>query len=288
MKLVRTTAVAVALLSASSAAAQWRSDQASTRAAGMGNAGLWLRDDAALFYNPAQLAVARGTSVSGEYRSADDHDGALSSATSFGKGGVAVGMTARQQTTTPLVDVGGALVNGPPESVTSLLAAAGIGQTFKGQRLGVVGKYDSRQFGNSRYSQTLLDIGVAHDFGRYITAGVVARDVRVRGGYNYNWNPYRTVAGVAASGPVGPLDVVTALNVSSGPDVGWETNFGAEAAYSWLSGYSIAARAGTSSPDGPRHFTLGVGLTRDRVSIDYAFDNTHVGPNGHRVGLRIQ
>lgn len=288
MKLFRMTAVVMVVVSARTAAAQWRSDQASTRAMGMGNAGLWLRDDAALFYNPAQLAVARGMSLSGEYRSADDHDGALSSATSFGKGGVAVGMTAQEQTATPLINVGGTLVNGPPEPVTSLLAAAGIGQTFKGQRLGIVGKYDSQQFGNSRYSQTLIDIGLAHDFGRYISAGVVARDVKVQGGYHYIGNPYRTVAGVAATGPVGPLDVVAAMNVSSGPDVGWDTNVGAEAAYSWIAGYSIAARAGTLSPDGPSRFTLGLGFTRDRVSIDYAFDRTRIGRAGHRVGLRVQ
>lgn len=288
MRVFYGAATVVALLCARMAAAQLHSDLVSTRAMGMGNAGLWLRDDAVLFYNPAQLAVARGTSVSGEYRGAEDHDGALSSAASFGKGGIAVGMTLQQQTVASLVNVGGALVTGPREAASTVLAAAGIGQTLKGQRVGIVGKYDSRQVGGSRYAQSLVDIGVAHDFGRYLSASVVARDLRLSGSYGPRSNPYRTVAGVAASGPVGPLDVVGALNMSNGPNVGWDTNVGAEASWSWIAGYSIAARAGTLSPDGPSRYTLGLGFTRDRVSIDYAFDKTDFRHDGHRLGLRIQ
>src|SRR6266571_347816 len=62
---------------------------ASARALGMGNVGVASRDDDVLFYNPAQVAIARGMSVSGERYSSSASGATLSSVTRFNNGGIA-------------------------------------------------------------------------------------------------------------------------------------------------------------------------------------------------------
>src|SRR4051812_46064891 len=65
---------------------------ASTRALGLGNTGVALRDDDVIFYNPAQLVNATGFSAAGEWLSSSSGAGNLSAVTRFNGGGVGVGM----------------------------------------------------------------------------------------------------------------------------------------------------------------------------------------------------
>lgn len=271
--------VSLALVAAHTAAGQ-------TRAIGMANVATWLRDDDVLFFNPAQLAVARGTSVSGETRSTRDRDGALSSVLAFGKGGVGVGMTLAQQRMPQFFNTPNGMVPGPDIPVTGTLVAAGIGQTFNGRRVGLSAKYAASQFGDNRLERGLVDAGISQDFKRYFTASVVARDIPLNhtawGAHEYN-----TVVGLAASFPAGPFDVVTASDGSFSRSGSFEGAFGAEASWSWLSGYSVAARTGIFGGD-LHGINAGLGFTRDRVSIDYAFDQRAAGHTGHRLGLRVR
>src|SRR5689334_25015715 len=64
---------------------------ASTRMLALGEAAVAGRDDDVVFYDPAQVAIARGTSVSGERYSASTAGGALSTVTRLATGGVAIG-----------------------------------------------------------------------------------------------------------------------------------------------------------------------------------------------------
>src|SRR5262245_65460375 len=65
----------------------------SARTLAMGNVGIVGRDDDVLFYNPAQLVAARGTSVSAERFSRFARSGTLSSVIRFNNGGIGIGGT---------------------------------------------------------------------------------------------------------------------------------------------------------------------------------------------------
>jgi hypothetical protein len=62
----------------------------------MGNVGVVSRDDDVLFYNPAQLTLARGMSASIEQFSSTARTGSLSTVTRFNNGGVAIGASVAQ------------------------------------------------------------------------------------------------------------------------------------------------------------------------------------------------
>src|SRR5262245_62560653 len=66
----------------------------SARTLAMGNVGVVGRDDDVLFYNPAQLVTARGTSVSAERFSRFARSGTLSSVMRINNGGIRIGATA--------------------------------------------------------------------------------------------------------------------------------------------------------------------------------------------------
>src|SRR5256885_8700058 len=63
----------------------------STRAVAMGDANTAGRDDDVIFYGPAQLAVARGTSAAAERYSDRLAGGTISSTLRFSFGGIGVG-----------------------------------------------------------------------------------------------------------------------------------------------------------------------------------------------------
>src|SRR5262245_13451476 len=65
---------------------------ASARTLALGGVGVTSRDDDALFFNPAQLVVANGYSVSAERFSSDVALSALSAVTRFNGGGIGIGM----------------------------------------------------------------------------------------------------------------------------------------------------------------------------------------------------
>src|SRR5436305_14859691 len=62
-----------------------------TRSLGLGNTGIASRDDEVIFFNPAQLSVASGTSASGEWLSSTAGTGALSAIGRWGNGGIGIG-----------------------------------------------------------------------------------------------------------------------------------------------------------------------------------------------------
>lgn len=288
------------------------------RTLAMGNVGIGSRDDEVLFFNPAQIAVARGMSVSGERYSASAGGGTLSAVTRFAKGGVAVGMR--------MVDysVGflgfpsdrSSMLAGGPQDASSLEAVAALAQTFKGMRFGVAAKYATDDANNVGARRAAADVGVAKDFMRYFTAGLAVQNLGSRVSFScvdarfvgdclpppgvvvapspaspraVAYLPLRTTAGVAGSGPLGPLDVTVTAAVSLLRDSFVIPAGGGEVSYSWLDGYAIAIRAGVRRPipgEGP--FTAGAGFTMDRLSIDYAVEALSGSRVGHRIGLRIR
>jgi hypothetical protein len=288
------------------------------RTLAMGNVGIGSRDDEALFFNPAQLAVARGMSVSGERYTASAGGGTLSAVTRFANGGVAVGMRMVDYT----IGFSGfptdrsLMLAGGQQAGTSLEATAGLAHTFKGVRVGLAGKYVEDAASNVRAHRAAADVGLAKDFMRYFTAGLAIQnlssavafscvDARVAPDCSPPpgvivapspesplarvFLPLRTTAGVAGSGPLGPLDVTATAAVSLLRDSFVIPAGGAEISYRWLDGYAVAIRAGVRRPiPGEAPFTAGAGFTMDRLSIDYAIETLTGSRAGHRSGLRIR
>jgi hypothetical protein len=288
------------------------------RTLAMGNVGIGSRDDDVLFFNPAQLAVARGTSASGERYSATANGGTVSAVTRLGNGGVAVGMRMVDYKTGFVgfpADRSAMLVNaGLPG--TSLEAMIGLAQVIKGVRIGATAKYASDDASNVEAHRAAVDLGISKDFRRYFTAGLAVQNLSRPISFSCVdarfapecgpppgvivapspafptakvYLPLRTTAGIAGSGPVGPLDISGTAAVSLLRDSFVIPAGGGEVSYSWLDGYAIALRAGARRPipgEGP--FTGGVGFTMDRLSIDYAIEALSGSRVGHRIGLRIR
>ena len=267
---------------------------ASARLLAMGDMGIASRDDDVLFYNPAQLVVARGMSVSGERESSTERSGALSTVTRFNGGGIAVGVTMAQfNYPNSLV----CLLAGPgtcglqPDSLpsSSFAAVAGLAQAFKGTRFGLNAKYAEEQSTFRRVSKGLIDVGASRDFFRYMTMAVAVQNISARDTSGLPSRPLRTTLGLAAAGPEGPLDLAGTAGVSIDPLRRIHAAGGMEVSWSWLDGYSIALRAGARDPlPTQRAFTAGAGYTVDRLTIDYALETLANGRIGHRFGLRIR
>jgi hypothetical protein len=297
------------------------------RTLGLGNTGIASRDDEVIFFNPAQVAIARGMSASAERYSKTAGGGSVSAASAFANGGIAIGarvVNYEVPTSFFPADRGSMLDAGSPAA--SYEASIGIGQTWKGVRGGIAGKYATELAPDIRAGRAMVDVGLAKDFSRVYTVGLAVQNIGnsmaipcsvTRGGSrcmlptsplaadnsgtsrfaasNVAANdvqvdtPIRTTLGVGATRSVGEFDLAGTAAVSL-----LRTEFvipsgGIEANYSWLSGYNIALRAGARRPiAGEDAFTAGAGFTMDRLSIDYALETLSGGRVGHRIGLRVR
>jgi len=285
---------------------------AGPRTLAMGNTGVTSRDDDALFFNPAMLAVARGMSASYEHYSDRVNGGSLSSVTRFNTGGIAVGMSMLDYrpaiATFPTTRASLGAV-GPDQ--TSIEAVAGIAQVFKGYRIGAAGKFAQDAGNGVQLSRVALDLGVSKDYFQGYTFGLAVQNLAkpisvqctlistcstfgspepaVTGGITEANLPIRTTLGVSTTKQVGEFDLLATAALGM-----YRINFfapsgGAELGYSWLDGYSIAVRAGLRRPTpGEAAFTAGAGFNVDRLSIDYAMETLDASHVAHRIGLRIR
>lgn len=291
----------------------------SPRTLALGNTGVAGRDDDVIFFNPAQLVVARGFSGSIERYSATSAGGSLSAVTRFNSGGIAIGMRMVNYETPPdaYPPTRGTMLDPEVGNGTSIEATVGIGQVIKGVRVGVAGKYAEDNVPALRASRGAVDLGVSKDFfGPYTFALAVqnlgssipvpcdlARESIAGSGdcitppgnppfprqFTAARLPLRTTFGVQTQQPVGQFDLMATAGVSA-LRAGWlGASGGAELAYSWLDGYSIALRAGARSTlPGEAAFTAGAGFNMDRLSIDYAAEALTGSRFGQRIGLRVR
>jgi hypothetical protein len=274
------------------------------RALAMGNTGVASRDDAVLFFNPAQLAIARGFSGSFEHYSSTAAGGTLSAVTRFSTGGIAVGMRMVDYEMPDEVFPAnpGSMLPAGPAFGTSLEASVGLAQVIKGVRIGGAAKYVEDNVPTTRVSRAAFDVGLSKDFFRFYTVGLAVQNIGKSmtipcsfkaesvtdctvppsppGGSSPLFTtanlPLRTTLGVAAGRPLGELDVVATAAVSMIRTDFVSPSGGVEVGYSWLDGYSVAVRGGARRPfPGETPFTAGAGFTMDRLSIDYAVEALH-------------
>ena len=276
----------------------------------MGDANTAGRDDDVIFYGPAQLAIARGTSASVERYSDRLVGGAMSTVSRIASGGIGIGaqvVEGRNEAQCNLVGIGpggGFIFSPAPRNVTRTVAVVGGALPFKRFRFGAAAKYAGVQAGDERTSRVMFDAGVSREvsLGDFIplTVALAVQNIGTSAADTVQLNtPLRAALGLASGGPVGPLDlgVAAQLAVERNDTLNLFKHgrmipgLGAELGYTWLDGYNIAVRIGErGAPTRTElsHFTFGAGLVLDRVSIDYAAEG-QIGPHfAHRIGVRLR
>jgi hypothetical protein len=268
---------------------------ASARMLAMGDIGVAGRDDDVIFYNPAQLAVARGTSVSLTRLSETARGGTMSTVLRLGSGAVGFGVNYLEYQVAPLAYPFqlGDIVGSGFALGTSALGAVGYAQTYRGFRLGASAKYAMDAVDIERFGSIYGDVGLGRDFrqGRYSTALSVQNiGSSLTRGADEIQAPMLATLGAATSRQLGPLDGVATAGISYSELDEVTAGGGAELSWSWLVGYSIAGRAGVHQArnGGDTEIMGGLGFTADRMTLDVAVHRLPNDKAGLRAGIRIR
>ncbi len=278
---------------------------ASARALAMGDIAIAGRDDDVIFYNPAQLVVARGTSISFERIGPELYGGTMSTVLRLGSGGLGFGVNYleyRVKTGIYPISRDDILEPAPGTvSSTSTLATLGFAQVYRGFRFGASANYAVDEIGIDRFRNVVGDVGVAHDFGHFTTALALQHlgtgmDINPPPSTNPLLTggsitpPMKATLGGGWAAPAGPLDLTATAAVSATREGHLSPGIGGEASWSWLSGYALSARAGLRHPHGIGDPTLtgGVGFVADRVAIDGAVEFLKASRAGFRAGARVR
>jgi hypothetical protein len=267
----------------------------SARMLALGDIGVAGRDDDVIFYNPAQLMVARGTSFSLARFSKTARGGGMSTVLRLGPGAVGFGAHYLEYQVEPLVYplVRGAVIDAHSALGTSALGTLGYAQTYKGFRFGAAAKYAMDAIDLERYGQLYGDAGLARDFsnGRYTAAlSVQHMGVALERGSERIKAPTTATLGAATSRQLGPLDGVATAGVSYSKLDEVTAGGGVELSWSWLTGYTIAGRAGAHQgrQGEDASFMGGFGFTADRMTFDVAAERLPGNRAGYRAGIRIR
>ncbi|HEY5220248.1 MAG TPA: hypothetical protein VIJ16_10595 [Gemmatimonadaceae bacterium] len=263
-----------------------------TRSLGMANADLAGRESDVMFYNPAQLAVARGSGASAEFYQRGDLLTGLSTVLDVGQGAVGLGVQS-------LTFTGGASGYASPSVLgtsgtlpgTGVELVTGYAQSLMGYRVGVNAKLVEQEIGATRDTRGALDVGAARDLLNG-TASLSVQNVgpQMRTTLGPLDQPARVNLGYTSRRlEAGPLDLTGAASVAALRDRTYTAGAGGEASYSWIDGYAIAARAGVrQAAEGEGPWTVGLGISADRFTLDYAFESRDHRPGAHRIGVRIR
>jgi hypothetical protein len=282
---------------------------ASARALAMGDIAVAGRDDDVIFYNPAQLAIARGTSMSFVRMAPDQYGGTMSTVLRLGSGGLGIGVNFLEyRVRTGIYPVSRDDILDPqPGSVsgTSTLATLGFAQAYRGFRIGASANYAVDEIGIDRFRNIVGDVGLARDFNRFTAALALQHlgspmQINPPTAFAPSTNPLlagdgikppmQATLGLGWVAPAGPFDLTATAAVSAMREGHLSPGIGGEASWSWLSGYAVSARAGVRHPHevGDATYTGGVGFVADRVALDIAaevLNNNHVG---YRAGFRVR
>jgi hypothetical protein len=273
---------------------------ASTRAAGLANAYVAVRDVDVLLSNPAMLVGGRvGVAASAELYGGRGSLVALSNGMTFGPtfaAGIAVQLAHFDAPGGVYPVRPSALTATGPRDGTSAVLAFGGGMLFKGIRFGARAKYINEAAASDRADATVaLDVGAAKDFGVY-TVGLAVQDV----------GPSLELGGMD-----GPLPARVTLGVAGGLNGGWSVGpvdlgftsaatvrrngrvvpaAGGEITWSPLDGVGAVGRLGVRYPDSDAGspITFGATFFLDRLSVDYAFEGWTGEGSAHRIGIRLR
>jgi hypothetical protein len=270
----------------------------STRAIGLGNASI--RDDYAIFYNPARIAPSTGIGASfGRYGSNGSFGAFASSANvgplNYGWGVELVQFHARLSSPYPYEPQ--ELVSDGTRPGLSLAAIVGAEYTYKGFNLGVGVKFTEDRLdgiypsylsspagaGPIEHDLVLADVGTTHALLGG-TAGLAVQNIGDRSSY-----PVPTTTRLGWSRDVRTKQVDFAFAGDVIERERWiGGGGGAEVSWGWIEGFSAALRAGARRPEtsGQRPVAVGASFNADRLALDYALEFFDGNRYAHHVSVR--
>jgi hypothetical protein len=279
---------------------------ASTRAIGIGNAWVAGRDEDVVFYNPAQLIVARnGFNFTAARYGSNGMLGSFASvhnagprSMSFGWGVRLVDFSVFDETTYPFASSD--VAAGGQIDALSIEAVAGMAVLIKGFRIGAAAKYASDRVARAvrdgagvaaepRHDVFLADVGIARPW----LDGTTALSVQnlgngARDGEREIDAPLQASLGWASNNIArGPLDLGIYGQVTG--RTGWiAPGGGVELGYGWIEGFSAAVRAGMrrTETDSEKPFALGASFTGDHLTLEYAAQFFDEGRTANRLTIR--
>ncbi|MES2180068.1 MAG: hypothetical protein V4550_19580 [Gemmatimonadota bacterium] len=268
---------------------------ASTRAVSVGNAWVASREDASVFYNPAQIIATNGYGIRLARYGAGATVGTLTSAFAIGNlnlgwGAQYVGYKVQSSAGYPLAPSD--ILTRGTRNGTSLVVATGINAVFKGFRTGAGMKYaedrlEASSLGvspDARLNGLILgDVGVSHG----LLSGQAALAVQNIGRDDKIKLPVQTSLGWTRSINTSQVDFAIATEVLARN--GWVGGGGgAEMSYGWLEGYSASVRAGAhrTETSEQRPISLGGTMNMDRLTVEYALEFFARGQNAHHFTFR--
>ena len=275
---------------------------ASTRALALGGAYVAAgADDAALFYNPSQLATLEGRSASMSVQPYLEGStlGALSAAFQLGPGTVGVGVQVLSYGSADeyVCDETTGCERGEPTgrtvSANDVAASVGYGVTWRMLRIGAAAKYVRQSLADASGGVPALDVGAAIDVWRGATVGVsvqnVGPDLKTAG----SSAPLPRFLRLGASLPwrgVGPFDVLGTVEVTQHREGELLPLGGAEVTWTSANGLAFSARLGAlAQSDGAAtsRLSFGGGVRARRFALDYAYQSFDaLAVTTHRFGLR--
>lgn len=272
---------------------------ASSVALALGNVAIASRDADVLFYNPGMLTQATGIAASALRIGSASTAGSAASVQQVGS--YAVGIGARfVDWSSDQMRYGDALNGGTGvfgmsglRRASSLALTGGVARSVGPVRIGVAGTYLRERYGEELDESGLLDVGAALTLG----PGILGLSVQQLGQSvtfvdSESIAPWRVTLGYGTRPyPIATfVDVAGVWQASVDADGEVRPAGGVELFYVPIEGLSFVARAGARRPldAGESAFTTGLGVSLDRVSLDYALDPTRDGPVAHRIGIRIR
>jgi hypothetical protein len=273
---------------------------ASTRALALGNAFVAAgTDEAAIFYNPAQLAVIQklsaGLSVQQWFLSSTL--AAAAAAARVGGGTLAVGLqvldygSSEQVLGDPASGDGSGEPTGATISAGDYVASVAYAISIRGIRVGATAKYVNQRLVNESGGTGAVDVGGAFDV-KGITFGASLQNVGGEIVILNDRNPLPRMVRVGAAIPVrgvGPVDLLGTIEVSHVRDGETRPFGGLEVAYEAPAGVTVLGRVGAlARPAGAEisPVSFGGGLRARHLALDYAYESSDVLGATHRVGVR--
>lgn len=270
---------------------------ASTRALALGNAFVAAgTDEAAIFYNPAQLAVIPKTSagLSVQQWFLSSTLAAAAAATRLGGGTIAVGLQVVDYGSTEQVigDPGaGGGQTGATVSAGDYAASIAYALAVHGVRLGATGKYISQRLVDRSGGTAAIDVGAAFDL-MGITFGAslqnVGGDINIAADRWVLPRMVRVGTAVPIRG-VGPVDLLGTFEVEHTRDGKTQPLGGVEMAYHATSDVTLLGRVGALARPKDADISpvsFGGGLRARHLALDYAYEGSDVLGATHRVGVR--
>lgn len=273
---------------------------ASARALSLGNVGVTSSDGDAVFYNPGMLAQSRGSAASAQRYGSNAIAGAMATTTASGSFTLGFGVQflrygSRVGASYDDIVAPGAtrLSDGGTVASTSTAITLGVARTIKGFRLGASAKYVEDHIGATQDGTVAFDVGM----NRPIWVGTFAFAVQNLGaGPRLNGLegtlPRRITTGFGAFRAVSEQwDLGAQAAVSLEGDLFVRPAVGAEEAWVPIEGVAFSFRQGFRLPreSGESAVTAGLGVTVDRLSLDYAIEPMKDGRSAsHRLGLRVR